>query len=541
MRVALAQMNPLLGDFQGNSEKILEMSRRAVERRADIVLFPEASLFGYHPMDLLERPSIVEEQLKVLSSLVKKLPKDIAVVFGAFTKNPKRQGKPFFNTALVAHKGKIIFSCNKELLPTYDVFDDARYIEPGDMAKNIFKFKGKKILLTICEDIWAWPQKGSDVETYYPKNPIKKIRPKSVDLILNLSASPFYGAKFPMRKYVVTSTAKYLKAPMVYVNMVGGQDELIFDGGSFAVAPNGKLLCQSIFFNEDLNIVDIKSGEGGFRPEEKNEQEILRQALVLGLRDYVTKLGFKSVHLGLSGGIDSALVACLAVDALGPENVKGFALPGPYSTSKSLELATKLAKNLGIEMKSIPFGGVYDSLVRTIDKTLGPQKFSLMHENLQARIRGILMMAVSNVKNSLLLTTVNKSELASGYGTLYGDLIGALAPIGDLLKNEVYALSRLYNIEREVIPQEIIDRAPTAELRPNQKDQDSLPPYDELDKSVIKIMEGGKKPRTPSDEFLLKALMKSEFKRWQAPPVLKVRNRSFGAGRRFPVVHKAVY
>jgi NAD+ synthase (glutamine-hydrolysing) len=553
MRIALAQINPILGDFQGNSTKIIEFSRRALERRADMVLFPEATLFGYHPMDLLERPSIIEAELKVLQALIKKLPREIAVVFGAFTKNPRKQGKPYFNSAVVAYRGKIIFSCNKELLPTYDVFDDARYIEPGDMRNNVFKFKGKRILLTICEDIWAWPQRsprgsrsatasaGETVETYYPNNPLKKIRPGSVDFILNLSASPFFDEKFAKRKVVTAATAKYMRAPMVYVNMVGGQDELIFDGGSFAIDPKGKILSQSIFFSEDLNIVDLKTGEGGFRNLEKNRSEVLRQALVLGLRDYVTKLGFSKVHLGLSGGIDSALVACLAVDALGPHNVKAFALPGPYSSSKSLEYAAKLAANLGIEIKTIPFGGVYDDLVRTIDKALGQQKFSLMHENLQARLRGILLMAVSNIENSLLINTTNKSELASGYGTLYGDLCGAIDPIGDLLKGEVVALSKLYNDEIEIIPHQIIERAPSAELRPNQKDQDSLPPYDNLDKAVVSIMEGGKKARTSAEQFLLKALMKSEFKRWQAPPVLKVRERSFGAGRRFPVVHKAVF
>ncbi|MEK6556202.1 MAG: nitrilase-related carbon-nitrogen hydrolase, partial [Bdellovibrionota bacterium] len=351
MRIALAQINPCLGDFSQNSQKILLATKEAIERHADIVVFPEASLFGYHPMDLLERHSVIDAEMQELKTLVKKLPRNICIVFGAFTPNKSNKGKPFFNSALVVVDNKIIFSCAKELLPTYDVFDDARHIQPGDMAKNVFRYKGKKILITVCEDIWAWPLPGDKGKSNYEYNPLKKIKVKP-DYVINLSASPFHTTKFKMREHVVAETAKHFKAPMVYVNMVGAQDELVFDGGSFAVDAKGKTLARALFFEEDLVLIDYAKKEGQIQPMQKYREEILRQALVLGIRDFCAKSGLKQVVLGLSGGIDSALVACLAVDALGPQNVTAVAMPGPFNSAQSESVAAALAKNLNILFKT---------------------------------------------------------------------------------------------------------------------------------------------------------------------------------------------
>lgn len=541
MRIALAQINAHLGNFAENYQKIIEYAERAKERRCDIVLFPESTLFGYHPMDLLKRDSVVTEEIKFIQKISKSIPKGIVVIFGAFTKNPSARGKPYYNTAIALQQNKRPWVCHKELLPTYDVFDDARHIEPGDMAKNIFHYKGKKILITICEDIWAWPVGGQSKKSYYEINPIKKIRPGSVDLVLNLSASPFYTHKMQKRLEVTRATAKYLRAPMVYVNMVGGQDELIFDGGSFAINKNGKILTQCAQFTEDLGVVDFATQVGTTNELSVSTEENLRAAIVLGIRDFVHKTGQSKIHLGLSGGIDSALVACLAVDALGAEKVKVYAMPGPFSSKKSLFLARKLAKNLHVEFKVLPIHVAYKKMVQSVDAALGMTKFGVMHENIQARIRGLMLMAVCNREGGLLLNTSNKSEFAVGYSTLYGDMAGAFSPIGDLLKRDIVSLSKHYNSEIEIIPEEIISRSPSAELRPGQKDQDTLPPYSLLDNSVVNIVEKGASAKSKSDKFLLQKLMASEFKRWQSPPILKVSEHSFGQGRRMPIAHKAWY
>jgi NAD+ synthase (glutamine-hydrolysing) len=535
MRVALAQINSRMGDFAANRRKILEFTARAKERRCDLVVFPEAALFGYHPMDLLAGPKLVDEQLKELNQISKSMPSGIIAVVGLFTKNPSAKGKRNFNSAAVLARGKKPQFFHKELLPTYDVFDDARHIQPGDLKKNVVRINGKKVFITICEDIWAWPIKGQKPETLYDENPIKKIRPGAVDLVINLSASPYFDKKMLRRLTVTRATAKYLRAPIVYVNRVGAQDELIFDGGSFALDKSGKVLAQCVQFHEDLNVVDFKTLEGGRRELSDDSIENLRQALVLGIRDFVEKIGISKVHTGLSGGVDSAVVACLAVDALGPGRVNCYAMPGPHSSDLSFDLAQKLSENIGVHFHTVPILSAYDEVVGSLDKALGKIDFGLTHENIQARLRGLYLMAIANRDNSLLLNTTNKSEMAAGYGTLYGDMCGGLSPIGDLLKSEVYALAKHYNAQYEVIPEKIITREPSAELRPNQRDQDTLPPYDELDKSVVRLVEQKLPPRTESDQFLVKALAKSEFKRWQSPPILKVREYSFGRGRRMPV------
>lgn len=460
---------------------------------------------------------------------------------GAITLNPKKLGKPYLNSAVLISKGKKSQVFSKQLLPTYDVFDEGRHIEPGKTAENFVRINGKRILITICEDIWAWKQRGGQRYQSYGANPLEKIPKKHVDLVLNLSASPFVPMKQKARQLVVKQTAHHFSCPMVYVNMVGAQDELIYDGGSFAIDSKGKVLAQASHFEEDFVIVDYKKNEGQRNPTVTDTNERLRKAIVLGIRDFVSKVGFQKVHLGVSGGIDSALVASFAVDALGPMNVTGYLLPGPFTSQESNELGTKLCQNLGIQFKTLSIQSGFDSITAELDKSVGPLSFGVVHENVQARLRGLYLMAMSNLKNSLLLGTSNKSELAVGYSTLYGDLCAGLLPIGDLLKSQVFELAHHYNKDSELIPNQIIERAPSAELRLNQKDSDSLPPYERLDPIVQKIVENGKPPKTPLEKQVYQMMMKTEFKRWQAAPILKLSQHAFGRGRRLPVAQRVPY
>ncbi len=539
MRIAMLQMNSILGRFEYNKNQIIEFCHKAKDLRCDLVVFPEMALFGYHPVDLLERQSVVEAQMVSLEELSFQIPDEIMVLVGAVTENKNSQGKPFYNSAVLMKKGEILNQFHKELLPSYDVFDETRHFESGRLVDNIFKMKDKKILVTICEDIWGWSTNKHKSSFY--NNPLKAIKPGKVDLVINLSASPFVVDKFEQRLDVVQKTADYFNAPVVYVNMVGGQDELIFDGGSFACNSMGNQIAQSLFFEEDINIVDLNLMEGEQHDKNREEIEQIRASLVLGIRDFVRKTGFNHVHFGLSGGIDSAVVACLAVDALGPARVTGIGMPGPYNDPRSLTLSNELAKNLNINWKEVEITSDYQAIVSTLSKILDLSEMSLVHENIQARLRGLYLMAFSNKVQSLLLTTGNKSEYATGYATLYGDMCGGLAPIADLLKGQVYALARYYNKQHEIIPQWIIDRPPSAELRPDQKDEDSLPSYKELDRSVYRLVEEYKKPRGAVDQFVLNQLMKTEFKRWQAPPILKISQHAFGRGRRLPIAHGAQF
>lgn len=537
MRIALAQINSILADFKYNAEKIQQFVQQAHQRKCELVVFPECSLFGYHPFDLLEREKIVSEQEKYVAQIIKNIPDGIAVIIGLITRTGNKKGRPYYNSAALLVSGKKPKYFHKTLLPTGGVFDETRFIEGGDLKKNFFSWKGKRFLLTICEDIWAWPDaKGRSA---YKKNPLQEIKKQKVDLIINLSASPFYVHKMKQREFVTSQTAKHFAAPLVYVNLVGAQDEIIYDGGSFVLDKKGKriLSCQS--FEEDINVFDLKTLEPWNHTKKLSADEELRKSLVLGIRDFCEKCGIKKVHLGLSGGIDSALVAALAVDALGPSNVTGFALPGPFNSGESLDLARALAKNLGVEMKIISISQAYETVSATLKESISLAEFGVTHENIQARLRGLLLMAYSNKEGSMLLTTGNKSEYATGYSTLYGDMCGGLAPIGDLTKKQVYQLAAHYNSQFELIPVRIITRAPTAELRPNQKDQDSLPAYEDLDKAVAHLIEDFSAPRNKTEKWLLPILMRTEFKRWQAPPILKVSKHSFGRGRRYPIAHRA--
>ncbi len=536
MRVALAQINSTLGNFSGNQNKILNFIQRAVERRCELVVFPEAALFGYHPFDLLERGEVVEQQMKALAQIEKKIPAGVTAVIGVITKNPSKKGRPYFNSVAVVERKKKTRFFHKQLLPTGDVFDEARFVEPGHTKDNTLKIRDKKVQITICEDIWAWPEQ--DGSSPYPVNPLTAIKAK-VDLVINVSASPYFPGRIKRRKELAALTARHFRAPMIYVNMVGAQDEIIFDGASFAIDKHGKSLLECIKFGEDLNVLDLNTLEGGTRPQKLSVTEEIHQALVLGIRDFCDKTGLKKVHLGLSGGIDSAVVAALAVDALGPSRVTTVAMPGPFSSEVSLTLAEKLAKNLGVRLLQMPISQAYTEIKTEIEASLGTREFSVLHENLQARLRGLFLMSLANAENSLLLSTSNKSEFATGYSTLYGDMCGGLAVIGDLTKKQTYELAKLYNQTAELIPEEIISRAPSAELRPNQKDQDTLPSYDLLDKSVEKIVENCGRAGTVTDKWLLPILMRTEFKRWQAAPILKVSRHSFGRGRRYPIAHQA--
>jgi NAD+ synthase (glutamine-hydrolysing) len=537
MRIALAQINPTLADFKSNKEKILTFIEQAQQRKCELVIFPECTLFGYHPFDLLERSHLVTEQEKEMKDLLKKIPAGIGVLFGMISKNPSKKGRPYFNTAVFAAKGQKPRFFHKQLLPTGDVFDEARFIESGDLSKNYLSWKGKKFFVTICEDIWAWPDaKGHSA---YRVNPLEKVKRQKVDMVLNLSASPYFVGKMKQREYVNKKTAAFFKAPILYANLVGAQDEIIFDGGSFVLDKNGKKVLSCMQFEEDINVIDLATLEPWNKNAKLAQTEELRQALVLGIRDFCKKTGMTKVHLGMSGGIDSAVVAALAVDALGPSNVTLLGLPGPFNSAKSLTLAEETAKNMAVDFKVIDIDDMYKSVVKELEKGIGLSGFSLVNENLQARLRGLSLMAFSNKENSMLLTTSNKSEYAAGYSTLYGDMCGGLAPIGDLTKAQVYALAELYNAQGEVIAKEIITRAPSAELRPNQKDQDTLPEYDLLDKSVAYLVEKSGVAKTATDKWLLPVLMRTEFKRWQAPPILKVSEHSFGRGRRYPIAHRA--
>jgi len=542
MKIALAQFNPTIGDFEGNGSRILQLAREAKSAGAELAVFSELCVCGYPPQDLIERPSFIDRNLKELALIAKLIP--LPSLVGYVGKAQDDTGKPVANCAALIGDGRVLFEQRKMLLPTYDVFDESRYFQPAH-TQYVFPLHGANLGITICEDVWN--DKNYWKQRLYQRDPVAELVGKGSDIIINLSSSPYTIDKRSLRHDMLSATAVQHKVPVVYVNQVGGNDSLIFDGSSFAFTADGRVAALAKSFEEDLIFFDSVTGTGDIRCQPKDEIEAAYRALVIGTRDYVRKCSFRKVVVGLSGGIDSALVAAIATDALGPENVRGVSMPGPYSSEGSRNDARRLVENLGIELLVLPITETFNCFRHTLSGAFAGVPEDVTEENIQARIRGNLLMAISNKFNSLVLSTGNKSEMAVGYCTLYGDMAGGLAVISDVPKTMVYALAEFINCEREVIPREIINKAPSAELRPNQTDQDTLPPYDVLDRilkayvedllSVEEIAE-----LTGYSLDLVRSVARrvdgAEFKRKQAPPGLKVTSKAFSVGRRFPIAQK---
>ncbi|HJZ63891.1 MAG TPA: NAD+ synthase [Candidatus Acidoferrum sp.] len=544
MKIALAQFNPTVGDFAGNSARILALSQKAKDQGADLAVFSELCLCGYPPQDLLERPAFIERNQKELKALAKALTIPSVVGFVGKVKNGTL--KSIANKAALVCGGKVVFEQSKMLLPTYDVFDESRYFHPAE-KQQVIEFHGVPLGLTICEDAWNdenfWPNKR------YDRDPIVEIFEQGAKVLLNISASPYTIDKRALRVDMLRSIAVHNQKPVVYVNQFGGNDSLIFDGASVALTPDGRVAAQALAFEEDLVMFDTETGEGEIHEQPRQEIEYAFRALVTGTRDYVQKCGFKKVLVGLSGGIDSAVVASIAVEALGAENVLGVSMPGPFSSDGSKQDAGALAKNLGIEFMTIPVSEVFDAYRGALKPAFGRRKEDVTEENLQARIRGNYLMAISNKFGSMVLSTGNKSENAVGYCTLYGDMAGGLAVISDVPKLMVYELAKWINRERELVPCSTIDKPPSAELRPNQKDEDSLPPYDVLDRILKAYIEDLKSPQEIADKYdfdirlvreIAALVDRNEYKRKQAAPGLKITSRAFGFGRPFPIAQKFI-
>jgi NAD+ synthase (glutamine-hydrolysing) len=542
MKIALAQFNPTVGDFEGNSARILDLANQARLAGAELAVFSELCLCGYPPQDLIERPSFAVRNQKALTKLARAIP--IPSLVGYVGKAQDDTGKPVANSAALIAGGKIVFEQRKMLLPTYDVFDESRYFQPAH-TQHIFRLNPEILGITICEDCWNdksfWPQR------LYDRDPVAELVGKGISLLLNISASPYTIDKRSLRHDMLRAIAVEHHVPVVYVNQVGGNDSLIFDGSSVAFMPDGRVAALANSFEEDLVYFDSVTGAGDIRPQTLDELGAAYQALVIGTRDYVRKCGFSKVVVGLSGGVDSALVATIAVDAVGPENVLGVAMPGPYSSHGSLCDARCLAKNLTIEFQVIPINDTFDSYRKALASAFAGRAEDVTEENIQARVRGNLLMALSNKFGSLVLSTGNKSEMAVGYCTLYGDMAGGLAVISDVPKSMVYELSKYANRERNRIPQATLDKPPSAELRPNQKDQDTLPDYDVLDRILKAYVEDLHSPEEIADHYgfpldlvrsVARRVDQNEYKRKQAPPGLKVTSKAFSVGRRFPLAQK---
>ena len=545
MKIALAQINPTIGDFCGNAQKILEFTQRAEHGGADLVIFSELSVCGYPPADLLEKPAFVARAGQVVQEIAAKTAASpTAIICGYVTPAHHGAGKHVMNSAALLRHGHVEFVQSKMLLPFYDVFDEQRYFAPAH-KQRLFSLGGEHVALTICED--AWNDKSFWENRLYSIDPIEELMRGGGSLVLNISASPYWRDKRETRREMLAAIARRHGKPVLMVNQVGGNDSLVFDGSSLALGRDGQVIAQAASFEEDLIFIDTESLTGDMHPETEDEDEAIFQALVLGTRDYVRKCGFSRAIIGLSGGIDSALVAAIAVEALGKENVLGIGMPSPYSSQGSIDDSRRLAENLGIRFEVVPISPLFSEYNQALAPIFTGLQPDITEENIQSRIRGNLLMALSNKFNSLVLTTGNKSEMSTGYCTLYGDMVGALAVIGDVVKTEVYALCRHLNREREIIPASILDKAPSAELRPNQKDTDSLPPYNVLDPILEAYVERYETPEHIAAALnvdielvrrVVKLVERSEYKRQQAAPVLKVTTKAFGMGRRFPIAVK---
>jgi len=567
MKIALVQINPVIGDFANNSAQIISWADKARDKGCDLAVFPELALCGYPPQDLLERPAFIAEHDKALHILVSKI-SGIAVICGHLEKQTDSAGKSLHNSASLIENGKLLFTVQKRLLPAYDVFDEARYFEPGRRSQS-FQYKGVCLGITICEDIWN--DKSSFPHQLYATDPVSDLvsglqaQGKKIDLLVNISASPFQIDKEAVKHTIFTGVCTNNNVPLIYVNQVGGQDSLLFDGWSMAMDSDGRIIARAARFMEDMVVVDTDTWQGEIHGEQipgghdeesglsdsemsPQEAETVFAALVMGVRDYGARCGFSKGVVGLSGGIDSAVTCAIACEAFGPENILGVAMPSPYTSDASVEDAKQLAENINCRFEIIAISSVFSALKKSLAHIFTASENSakpivdITEQNMQARIRGNLLMALSNKYGSLLLSTGNKSEMAVGYCTLYGDMSGGLAVISDVPKLLVYKLAQYINRDREVIPVRIIEKPPTAELAPNQLDQDDLPPYDVLDSilkayleqnlSVAEIAAMGFERHIVED--VVKRIRKNEYKRKQAPLGLKVTSKAFGYGRRYP-------
>ncbi len=540
MKITLAQINCHVGNFEGNLQNMIAQVNKAKESNSDLIVFPELAVSGYPPRDFLDFDDFVDQCVETVERLAKECI-GIAVIVGSPSHNPKIEGKDLFNSAFFCADGMIKYVVHKSLLPTYDIFDEYRYFEPCK-EHNIIEYKGQRIALTICEDLW-----NIDQNPLYTDCPMDTLIQQRPDLMINIAASPFSYQQARERDHVLSENSRNYKIPLIYVNHVGAQTELIFDGGSCIYDLNGKKKVALEYFKEKTLTIDLsKINELPTISDYPEEIELIHDGLVLGIKDYFRKLGFERAILGLSGGIDSALVAVLACKALGPENVKLVMMPSPFSSDHSVNDAKKLAENLGAIQNLIPIHQVYNSFLDTLKPVFGDRPFDITEENIQARVRGVILMALSNKFGSIVLNTSNKSEAAVGYGTLYGDMCGGISVIGDLYKTKVYSLCNFINRDAEIIPQNTLTKPPSAELRPDQKDSDSLPPYDILDEILFQYIEMTQSPKDiidmGYDESLVKRILRmvnvNEYKRYQTPPILRVTTKAFGMGRRMPIVAK---
>ncbi|MEQ1948287.1 MAG: NAD+ synthase [Bryobacteraceae bacterium] len=546
MRIALAQINPTVGDLTGNVDRIVAYARKAAAGGANVVAFPELSVTGYPPRDLVEKPSFIEASEDALLRLEREtadLP--TTIICGYVAHSHAETGKHAFNNAAVIDHGKIIFKQSKMLLPTYDVFDEGRYFRPSE-RESLFQLGDVPIALTICED--AWNDRQFWRQRLYQRDPVEELFAAGGQILISINASPYNMGKRAIRRDIFGAMARRYGKPVVYVNQVGGNDQLVFDGSSFALNAQGEVIAAARSFAEDLVFCDTDAGTGDNHENLSDENEASYEALVLGTRDYIRKCGFSRVLIGLSGGIDSSLVAAIAVEAVGKENVTGIGMPGPYSSDHSLADARVMAENLGIRFEVVSINGVYERFLDSLTPLFAGRKQDVTEENLQSRLRGVTLMAMSNKTGALVLTTGNKSELAVGYCTLYGDMCGGLAVISDLPKSLVYELSRLANKRlNNAIPENVFVKPPSAELRPDQKDTDSLPPYEVLDPILEAYIEQYMAPaqiatnlNLPLDlvRSIVSKVDHNEYKRHQAAPGLKVTTKAFGIGRRMPIAQR---
>ena len=542
MKIAIAQINCHIGNFEGNLEKMRGLVTKAKSLKADMVIFPELATCGYPARDFLEFDDFIKKSYASVEALAAEAI-GIAICVGSPSRNPRVEGKDLFNSAFFLNEGKIEFVQHKTLLPTYDIFDEYRYFEPADAWKT-FTFKGKKIAMVICEDMW---NVGNE-NPLYKICPMDEMMDDKPDFMINLSASPFDYDHAAGRIHVLKANVERYKIPLFYANHVGGQTDVVFDGGSIVMSPDGNVFDEMPYFEECLKVYDLDAVlRGGVHHEQlKDKMTLIHDALIIGIQDYFRKMNLKKAILGLSGGIDSAVVACIAARALGADNVRCILMPSQFSSDHSVNDARNLAEKLGIQYDTIGISPIYDAYMEQLKNHFTGLPFNVTEENLQARIRGMLVMSFSNKFGNILLNTSNKSEMAVGYGTLYGDMCGGLSVIGDLYKMEVYALARYINKDGEIIPESTLTKPPSAELRPGQKDSDSLPDYEILDKVLYQYVEMRQGPNEivaqGFDPALVARILRlvniNEFKREQTAPVLRVSTKSFGMGRRMPIVGK---